>query len=70
VAEDARDLQVRVVDAAEFLVPMSVSAKAVIAELRRDATGRFLSASHAGPYRIPTEDHAKHRVIDLEEAEA
>ena len=42
-----------VVDASRFIIPSSVSGKAVIENLRREAAGRFLSASHDGLYTLP-----------------
>lgn len=71
VCEDAALFKKPVVEAAKFMVPSCVSAKSVIAQLRSDATGRFLSATKPGPYRAPTEDelrasNGKGRSIDLE----
>lgn len=42
-----------VVDAARFIIPSSVSGRSAIAELRRQANGRFLSASYPGFYLNP-----------------
>lgn len=42
-----------VVDASRYIIPSSVSGKAAIADLRRQAQGRFLSASYAGLYEMP-----------------
>lgn len=58
-----------VVEAARFIIPQSVSAKTVIASLRRDAAGRFLSASYPGLYQMPDESTpvlASHRSIELQ----
>jgi hypothetical protein len=42
-------------EAAAFTIPQAVSAKAVIAKQRMDASGRFLSASSKGIYTLPEE---------------
>ena len=44
-----------VVQAARYIIPQAISAKATIATMRRESAGRFLSASHEGFYQIPTE---------------
>jgi len=68
VCERAALFNLTVPDAAKFLVPSAVSAKDTIQDLRRHATGRFLSAAYEGPYRMPSEDVAAvERGINLEE---
>ncbi len=42
-----------VYDVAQYIIPQSVSAAPTIAQMRREASGRFLSASHAGFYVEP-----------------
>jgi len=42
-----------VVEAARFIIPQSISGKKVIDGLRREAAGRFLSASQPGLYELP-----------------
>lgn len=42
-----------VVEAARFIIPSSVSGKKTIEGLRREAAGRFLSASSPGLYELP-----------------
>ena len=44
-----------VVEAARFIIPSSVSGAQAIGALRREATGRFLSASEPGWYEMPVE---------------
>ena len=58
VCERAAEFGESVIDAAKYLVPQSLSAKSVIAQMRRESTGRFLSASYEGHYIAPTEDEA------------
>lgn len=41
-------------EAATFIVPISVSAAAVIARVRSEATGRFIDAAKGGPYTGPS----------------
>lgn len=47
-----------VVEAARYIIPQSVSAKAVITQMRRDSAGKFLSASYPGFYEIPPDPKA------------
>jgi SpoVK/Ycf46/Vps4 family AAA+-type ATPase len=42
-----------VVEAAQFIVPTVVSQAPIIEQMRRDAAGRFLSASYSGFYQLP-----------------
>jgi hypothetical protein len=42
-----------VVEAARYIIPQAISAKAVIEQMRRDSTGKFLSASDEGFYQMP-----------------
>jgi hypothetical protein len=44
-----------VVQAARYIIPQAVSAKAVIAQMRRESSGRFLSASYEGFYQPPAD---------------
>lgn len=45
-------------EAAQYVVPVSVSARDQIEALRTQASGRFLSASHPGTYVKPSDDVA------------
>jgi SpoVK/Ycf46/Vps4 family AAA+-type ATPase len=47
-----------VVEAAKFIIPQAISAKATIATMRRESAGRFLSASYEGFYQIPGSESA------------
>lgn len=42
--------------AAKFIVPVSKSSSEIIERLRKDASGRFLSASKPGPYHYETHE--------------
>jgi hypothetical protein len=72
VAMDAEMFKLNVHDASKFMVPQCVSERDTIERLRKEATGRFLSASRVGPYRSPTDDELaplkkfQGRAIDLE----
>lgn len=48
-------LKVGLVEASEYIVPVCQSARSQIEELRKMASGRFISASHKGPYRLKKE---------------
>ena len=50
--ELAADLECTLIEAAEFVVPVAVSAQDQIDRLRREASGRFLSATYPGVYRL------------------
>lgn len=58
-----------VVEAARYIIPSSVSGKAQNNELRRQAQGRFLSASYPGFYEMPPDETAplssNHRSIEV-----
>ena len=56
---DAWDTGVTLVEAARFIVPMSVSRADSIEVLRRYANGRFLDANRAGTYQYTSEPMAK-----------
>lgn len=49
----AWQLNITLMEAAKYVIPVSKSAPEVIEELRRQATGKFLSASRPGAYRPP-----------------
>lgn len=49
----AWQLQIRVREAARYIVPVAQAAPEAIEDLRRQAAGRYLSASYAGVYRLP-----------------
>ena len=51
--EEAAQFGDTVVEAAQFIIPQAVSAKSIIANMRRESAGRFLSASQPGFYTIP-----------------
>jgi hypothetical protein len=53
--EFAWRLSVTVTESAEYIVPVSVSDGQRIEGMRQEASGKYLSASHAGPYRYETE---------------
>jgi hypothetical protein len=44
-----------VVEAARYIIPQAASAKATIAQMRRDSAGKFLSASQPGFYEPPVD---------------
>jgi ATPase family associated with various cellular activities (AAA) len=52
----AYNLSISLEQAAKYINPISVSAKEKILELRRDATGRYISADYEGVYTAPPED--------------
>jgi hypothetical protein len=52
--EIAHALSITPGDAAQYLVPVSISDPDSIAALRNAANGRWLSSSHSGPYRLPS----------------
>lgn len=52
----AWDMDLTLVEAAEYVVPVAVSAEETIKRLRKGATGRFISASHPGVYVWAEED--------------
>ena len=54
------------VDCAAFIVPVSVSASATIEKLCRDASGKFISASHPGLYQYKPAAAMSGRAITLE----
>lgn len=71
VSEDAALFKRTVKDVSQYMVPSCRSAKDTIMRLRKEAAGRFLSASKPGPYRAPEDDELKAprksgRSIDLE----
>lgn len=49
----ARRRRKSILDASKFIVPVSISKKDQISALRREADGRFISASQPGPYKAP-----------------
>ncbi|WP_447859645.1 AAA family ATPase [Nitrospira calida] len=49
----AWQLQIPLREAARYIVPVAQAAPETIDELRRQAAGRYLSASYAGVYRLP-----------------
>lgn len=49
----ANQIKCSLAQAATYIVPVSVSARDQIEKLRRDATGRFISAAKPGLYRAP-----------------
>ncbi len=51
--EIAYRLKISLVEAANYIVPVSKSASESIEKLRRDASGRFISASAPGIYKAP-----------------
>lgn len=53
VCQLAASLNVPLVEASKFIVPVSVSDPEGIERSRKLAAGRFLSASYPGPYRMP-----------------
>lgn len=53
--EEAAMFGKTVVQAARYIIPQAQSAKAVIATMRRDSAGKFLSASHEGFYQVPAD---------------
>lgn len=50
VCEKAYDFRISLKEAAKYVVPIAISAKEEIADLRRQASGKFLSASKPGVY--------------------
>lgn len=58
-------LSIPLTQAANYIVPVAKSAKESIAKLRSEATGRFISASHAGPYNPDTTTVKQKRSINL-----
>jgi hypothetical protein len=52
-------LNIPLTEAAAFIVPVRTSAAEQIAELRRQANGRFLSAAYPGRYVMPVEDEVE-----------
>ena len=46
-------LQISMYEASQYIVPVCRSAKTEIDELRKQATGRFISASREGVYNVP-----------------
>ena len=55
-------------EAARYIIPASVSGAATIKALRREADGRFLSASQPGFYRqpVPAATVARNRAIEMQ----
>jgi|688.fasta_scaffold05167_3 hypothetical protein len=51
--ELAYDLNVTLLDAAEYIVPVMQHSRTVIEGLRESAAGKFLSASYSGTYTVP-----------------
>jgi hypothetical protein len=49
----AWQLRISLTDAARYVVPVSQAAPEAIDDLRRQAAGRYLSASRPGVYRLP-----------------
>lgn len=60
----ADDLDITLVEAAKYIVPVSVSAKTTIDALRKDCDGKYLSGSYEGLYRM-TRDAKSSRKIEL-----
>ena len=54
-------LRMSVLDAGEFIVPVAVSAAETIDKLRRQANGKYLSASHPGVYRFAGDGAVKQK---------
>lgn len=54
-AELVRDLKIPASEAASYIVPVAVSARAEIEALEAQADGRFVSASYPGVYRLNRE---------------
>ena len=50
-AYTAYDLQIPLTEASQYIIPVTVSDKARIDALRRDSSGKYLSASKAGVYQ-------------------
>lgn len=65
--EHAWEFGCTLIEASAFIVPVSVSAAAQIQQLREQASGRFLSASAPGVYRLETSkpDQPSSRQIKL-----
>jgi hypothetical protein len=70
VCERARLFKKTVPEAAQYLVPQAIAKHDEIKASRMAAAGKFLSATHEGPYRVP-EEELPHigfdRHVDLEE---
>jgi hypothetical protein len=59
--EMASDLEVPLLEAATYIVPVAVSAADRIKALRAQASGKFISASKPGLYQMPAEAYASPR---------
>lgn len=55
-ADIAWRLNIPLVEAAQYIVPVSISAKTSIEELYSQANGSFLSASYPGPFKKDLSD--------------
>jgi hypothetical protein len=58
-------LDVTLVEAAKFVVPVAVSAKEKIDSLRQEASGRYLSAGEEGIYLYSARRNSKTRKITV-----
>jgi len=55
----AARLEIPLVEAAGFVLPIAVSAAAQVEAFRQSCAGKYISASYSGPYRGPEEDDEK-----------
>jgi hypothetical protein len=58
-------LDLSLIEAAKFVVPVAVSAKEKIENLRKEAGGRYLSASDEGVYKYQMTNNKKSRKLDV-----
>ncbi len=67
-ARMAHELKMTLAEAAGYVVPVAKAAHEAIKDLRTQAAGRYLSASAAGVYQLPTEKAApvKRRITSLD----
>ncbi len=64
-ADMADRLSLSLIEAAKFVVPVSVSAREKITALRTDANGRYLSASTPGVYKFSVAPTPKSRSVNV-----
>lgn len=67
--ESAWRLNVSLVEAAQWIVPVSISAAQQIDSLRRNAAGRYIGASNPGPYQYGSLNASSGRTFNLDDEE-
>lgn len=61
--EIAWELDVSLEEASRYIVPVSKADPDGIERLRKEAVGRYISASYPGPYQLPTESGFSRKVL-------